>query len=264
MDFMKTLVQLLRMLRNSIISNTNRYTQKRRVAFITGAYGGIGKATIELMLNEGVSVAATGRTPPPSNDKYLQSINMDVTDPKSVVAAIEDCVQKFGRIDYLIHLAGMVGKGRLDQMELDAWNLVISTNLTSAFLVLKHGYPHIAKPGGVAILCGSSNGYKGGSHLSGPAYASSKAALVNLTRYCAKEWAADGIRVHTLSPGPVDTPMLERLSSEQHKDLKSKLPLGKYATANECAGAIMFLCSEYAQSMTGTNLNISSGLVLDP
>ena len=234
-----------------------------RVAFITGAYGGIGQAVTKLMLNEGVNVTATGRNPPSSNSHSLQSLHVDVTDATSIRGAIEKCTHRFQRIDYVIHLAGMVGKGRLDQMRLDEWNMVVNTNLTSAFLVLKYSYPHITKPNGVAILCGSSNGYNGGSHLSGPAYASSKAAVVNLTRYCAKEWAPDGIRVHTLSPGPVDTPMLNRLSNEQHNDLKNKLPLGKYATADECAGAIMFLCSKHAKSMTGTNLNISSGLVLD-
>ena len=86
---------------------------------------------------------------------------------------------------------------------------------------------------------------------------------MNLTRYCAKEWAPDGIRVNAISPGPVDTPMLDRLSADQHAGLKAALPLGKYATADECAGAVLFLCSPHAASMTGTIMNISSGLVLD-
>jgi 3-oxoacyl-[acyl-carrier protein] reductase len=234
-----------------------------RVAFVTGATGGIGQAVVRMMLDAGASVAATGRRAVPFDDDRVLPVTLDVTDEDAVASAVQSCVDKFGRLDYVIHMAGMVGKGRLDEMPLEDWNTVLATNLTSAFLILKHSYKHITKPGGVAVLCGSSNGYNGGSYLSGAAYASSKAALTNLTRYCAKEWAPDGIRAHLISPGPVDTPMLDRLSDEQHDGLKDALPLGHYATADECAGAVLFLCSSHAASMTGTNTNISSGLVLD-
>ncbi|MFL2769987.1 MAG: SDR family NAD(P)-dependent oxidoreductase [Rhodospirillaceae bacterium] len=234
-----------------------------RVAFVTGATGGIGQSVVRMMLEAGAKVAATGRRAVPFNHDHVLPLTLDVTDEDAIARAIQDCMDRFGRIDYLIHMAGMVGKGRLDTMSLDDWNKVITTNLTSSFLLLKHAYTNLTKPGGVAVLCGSSNGYNGGSHLSGAAYASSKAALVNLTRYCAKEWAPDGLRLHVLSPGPVDTPMLERLSDEEHENLKDILPLGHYATPDECAGAVLFLCSSHAKSMTGTNTNISSGLVLD-
>ena len=84
-----------------------------------------------------------------------------------------------------------------------------------------------------------------------------------MTRYLAKEWAKDNIRVNCVSPGPVDTPMLDRLTLEQHKNAKAATLLGRYSTAEECAGLIVFLCSPWAQSMTGTIENISSGIVLD-
>ncbi|MDG2320770.1 MAG: SDR family NAD(P)-dependent oxidoreductase [Rhodospirillaceae bacterium] len=234
-----------------------------RVAFVTGATGGIGQAVVRMMLDAGANVAATGRRAVPFDDDRVLPLTLEVTDEAAVSAAIQSCIDHFGRIDYLVHMAGMVGKGRLDELSLEDWNTVVSTNLTSSFLLLKHGYPHLTKPGGVTVLCGSSNGYNGGSYLSGAAYSSSKAALVNLTRYCAKEWAPDGLRVHILSPGPVETPMLDRLSNDQHDGLRSILPLGHYATAEECAGAVLFLCSPHAASMTGTNTNISSGMVLD-
>ena len=234
-----------------------------RVAFVTGATGGIGQAVVRMMLDAGAQVTATGRRAVPFDDDRVLPLTLEVTDEAAVKSAVQSCVENFGRLDYVIHMAGMVGKGRLDEMPLEDWNTVLATNLTSSFLLLKHTYKHVTKPGGVAVLCGSSNGYNGGSYLSGAAYASSKAALVNLTRYCAKEWAPDGIRVHLISPGPVDTPMLDRLSDDQHVGLKDALPLGHYATAEECAGAVLFLCSAHAASMTGTNTNISSGLVLD-
>jgi NAD(P)-dependent dehydrogenase (short-subunit alcohol dehydrogenase family) len=234
-----------------------------KVAFVTGATGGIGQACVEMFLAAGASVVATGRRAVGLDDPGLLKLTLEATDEAQVADAMAKTKQRFGAIDYLVHMAGMVGKGRLDQMELKDWHTVVDTNLTSAFLLLKHAYPLLRKPGAAVVLCGSSNGANGGSYLSGAAYASSKAALVNLTRYCAKEWAPDGIRVNILSPGPVDTPMLDRLSDTQHAGLKAQLPLGKYATAEECAGGVLFLCSGHAGSMTGTNMNISSGLVLD-
>jgi len=234
-----------------------------RVAFVTGATGGIGKACVEVFLAAGASVVATGRRAMDFSDPRVLKLSMDVTDEAQVESAMASAKERFGAIDYLVHMAGAVGKGRLDQMALSDWREMVDINLTSAFLLLKHGYPLLRKPGSAVVLCGSSNGTNGGSHLSGAAYASSKAALVNLTRYCAKEWASDGIRVNIISPGPVDTPMLDRLSAKEHEDLKKILPLGRYAAAEECAASVLFLCSPHAASMTGTNMNISSGLVLD-
>ena len=234
-----------------------------KVALVTGATGGIGKACVEMFLAAGASVVATGRRAVQGDDPRVLKLALEVTDEAQVADAIAKAKARFGTIDYLVHMAGMVGKGRLNEMPLADWHTVVDTNLTSAVLLMKHAYPILRKPGATVVLCGSSNGANGGSYLSGAAYASSKAALVNLTRYTAKEWAAEGIRVNIISPGPVDTPMLDRLSDTQHDGLKAQLPLGKYATAEECAGGVMFLCSSHAASMTGTNMNISSGLVMD-
>ena len=234
-----------------------------RVAFITGATGGIGRAVAERFLNAGATVIGTGRRPVEIDHPGLTALKLDVCDEEAVKAAVAEAARRHGTIDYLIHMAGMVGKGRLDEMPLADWHQVMDTNLTSAFLLMRESYPHLSKPGGVAVLCGSTNGLNGGSYLSGAAYACSKAALINLTRYCAKEWAPDGIRTACISPGPVDTPMLDRLSEDQHQGLKDALPLGRYATSEECASAVAYLCSDAAASQTGVNLNISSGLVLD-
>jgi len=234
-----------------------------KVAFVTGATGGIGNACVAMFLAAGASVVATGRRAVANDDPRVLKLALEATDEAQVIDAFAKTKARFGTIDYLVHMAGMVGKGRLNEMSLADWHTVVDTNLTSAFLLMKHAYPLLRKPGSAVVLCGSSNGANGGSYLSGAAYATSKAALVNLTRYTAKEWAPDGIRVNILSPGPVDTPMLDRLSETQHDGLKAQLPLGKYATADECAGGVMFLCSAHAASMTGTNMNISSGLVLD-
>jgi 3-oxoacyl-[acyl-carrier protein] reductase len=108
-----------------------------------------------------------------------------------------------------------------------------------------------------------SNARNGGSALSGAPYAVAKAGVSNLARYLAREWATDGLRVNCLAPGPVDTPMLDRLNPEQHAALQAAIPLGRYTSGREVAAAIAFLCSDHAASTTGATTNISGGLVLD-
>ena len=234
---------------------------KDRVAFVTGAAGGIGGACVKMLLAAGASVVAADRRPIGGGPKLLTQ-TLDVTQEDQVRDALSAAHAHFGAIDWVIHTAGMVGKGRLDQLSLADWHTVVDTNLTSAFLMLKHSYPRLRKPGGAVVLFGSSNGANGGSHLSGAAYAASKAALKNLARYSAKEWAPDGLRVNVISPGPVDTPMLDRLTPDQHTGLKATMPLGRYVSAEECAAAALFLCSGHAGRTTGTNTNISGGLVM--
>ena len=108
---------------------------KNKVAFVTGAYGGIGKSVVKMLLNSGSKVVATGRSDFRFSDNNVYHLNLDVTEEDEVENAISKCIKTFGRLDFLIHLAGMVGSGRLDEMSLDNWNTVVKTNLTSAFLL---------------------------------------------------------------------------------------------------------------------------------
>ena len=110
----------------------------------------------------------------------------------------------------------------------------------------------------------STNGLNGGTALSGPAYAVAKAGIINLTRYLAREWASDGIRVNCLAPGPIDTPMVtQRFSSDVIEKLRRSVPLQRLGTADEIAHAIDYLTSERAGFVTGTVMNLSGGVVLD-
>jgi len=236
---------------------------ENRTAFVTGAAGGIGQACVKLLLASGANVIAADRNAISESHERLLAVTLDAASESDVSSALATGYEKFGSLDYVIHAAGIVGKGRIDEVSLEDWHKVVDVNLTSAFLVLKHSFPLLRKPGGAAVLLGSSNASNGGSHLSGPAYASAKAALINLNRYCAKEWASEGVRINVVSPGPTDTPMLERLSAQEHEKLKAALPLGRYATAEECAATALFLCSDHAASITGINVSVSSGLVME-
>ena len=235
---------------------------------ITGASGGIGKATVDLFLKCGAKVAVTGRSIDKLNQIFSKSsgvlsIEADFSNEEDSKRAIDITLNRFNKINFVVHCAGAVGKGRLDQTSLDEWKNLININLTSAFLLSRESYFPLKESSGVLILLSSVNGIHGGSSVSGPAYAIAKAGVINLTRYLAKEWSNDGIRVNCVSPGPVDTPMLDRLTSEQHAKAKASTLLGNYSTAKECAGAIIYLCSPWSSSITGANQNISSGIILD-
>ncbi len=239
-----------------------------KVALVTGATGGIGEATVRLLLECNAKVIATGRSPSKlntifKNENDVFPIKANFSKEKEAKAAINSSIDQFEKIDYVIHCAGAVGSGCLSDTSLDEWYKILDINLTSAFLLCREAYPILKKTSGSVVLLSSINGTHGGSNVSGPVYAISKAGINNMTRYLAKEWAKDNIRVNCVSPGPVDTPMLDRLTLEQHKNAKAATLLGKYSTAEECAGLIVFLCSPWAQSMTGTIENISSGIVLD-
>ncbi|MBL42669.1 MAG: hypothetical protein CMM49_08435 [Rhodospirillaceae bacterium] len=239
-----------------------------KVALVTGATGGIGEATVRLLLECNAKVIATGRSPSKlnaifKNENDVFPIKANFSKEKEAKAAINRSIDQFEKIDYVIHCAGAVGSGCLSDTSLDEWYKILDINLTSAFLLCREAYPILKKTSGSVVLLSSINGTHGGSNVSGPVYAISKAGINNMTRYLAKEWAKDNIRVNCVSPGPVDTPMLDRLTLEQHKNAKAATLLGKYSTAEECAGLIVFLCSPWAQSMTGTIENISSGIVLD-
>ena len=189
-------------------------TNKGRVALVTGAAGGIGRATVAALMRDGYSVTAVDlalAALPCAFDAPLQQVSADVTDEADVVRAVSGCVEHFGALDCVVHLAGAVGKGPLVDVAASDWRRLLEVNLTSAFLLAKASHEALRARRGSLVLISSTNALNGGSALSGPAYAVAKAGIINLARYLAKEWGGDGIRVNCVAPGPVDTPMLARL-----------------------------------------------------
>lgn len=237
-----------------------------RVALVTGAAGGIGRATVDALMRCGFAVAAVDLALadlPCAFDAPFEAISADVTDESAVAGAVERCVRRFGGLDCVVHLAGAVGRGPLVEVSAADWRRLLDVNLTSAFLVAKAAYAHLRDRRGTLVLVSSTNGLNGGSALSGPAYAVAKAGVINLVRYLAKEWGTEGIRVNAIAPGPVETPMLDRLPEATRDALRQSIPLGRIAEASDVAGVVSFLCSPQAAYLTGTVLNVSGGLVLD-
>jgi NAD(P)-dependent dehydrogenase (short-subunit alcohol dehydrogenase family) len=240
-------------------------TAQRPVTFITGAAGGIGRALIERLRRDGhrIFAADVALAALACADGEFQAASLDVTDEGAVKAGVAACVQHFGRLDHVVHLAGATGHGPLVTVSREEWDRLIELNLTSAFLVARAAYEPLARARGSLTLISSSNGLNGGSHLSGPAYAIAKAGIVNLVRYLAKEWAPERIRVNAVAPGPIDTPMVARFTAEQRAKIVAAVPLGRLGEAREVAASIAWMVSADAGFITGTVQNLSGGLVLD-
>jgi NAD(P)-dependent dehydrogenase (short-subunit alcohol dehydrogenase family) len=235
------------------------------VALITGAAGGLGRATVARLRERGMRVVATDRALAEIPcGAPLTVASLDVTDEAAIAAIIARVLGELGRLDHVVHLAGVAGSGPLNSVSREDWQRVLDTNLTSAFLIAKATRAALAASRGTLTLTSSTNGLNGGSALSGPAYAVAKAGIINLTRYLAKEWAALGIRVNCLAPGPIATPMVTgRFSPETIDRLKNAVPLGAIGEPAHVAHAIDYLTSPSAAFVTGTVMNVSGGLVLD-
>ena len=237
---------------------------KGKVILITGAEGGIGRALAQRAIEAGAFVVACDIRDDAHELAAPQvvTLQVDATDEAQVVAALRDVRERWGRRDVLVNNAGSVGSGRVEEVALAEWNALLATNLTSVFLFAKHAIPLLRESRGAMVNMSSTNGLTGGSPLSGPAYAVAKAGIIALTKNLARDLAADGVRVNCVAPGPVDTPMLDRLGDEGRANLRASIPLGELATTDDVANAVFFLASDAAKHIPGVTLSLSGGLVM--
>ncbi len=235
------------------------------VVFVTGAAGGLGRVLVSRLHFRGHRVIATdvALADLPCAGP-VTAMQLDVTDSAAVEACISRTLEQFGRIDHVVHLAGRAGRGPLGEVSAADWDALLSVNLGSAFRVARAAHDALAVSRGSLVLTASSNAFNGGSALSGPAYAAAKAGIVNLGRYLAAEWAPQGIRVNTVAPGPIDTPMVTggRLSQTELAQVQTSVPLGRMGEPRHVAHAIEYLLHPDADFVTGTVMHVSGGLVM--
>ena len=235
------------------------------VVFVTGAAGGLGRVLVSRLHSRGLQVVATDAALadlPCAGP--VTAMQLDVTDAAAVEACVSRTLEQFGRIDHVVHLAGRAGRGPIDQVSASDWDALLSVNLGSAFVLARAVHDALAASRGSLVLTASSNAFNGGGELSGPAYAAAKAGIVNLGRYLALEWAPQGIRVNTVAPGPIDTPMVTggRLSPAELARLPTVVPLGRIGERRHVAHAIEYLLHPDADFVTGTVMHVSGGLVM--
>ena len=239
-----------------------------KVALVTGASQGIGRATAMALAEAGAKVAVTARTV----DKLAvlaaeikkaggqaMAVPMDVSDADSVKNGFKHVLENYSRIDILVNNAAIT-KDMLElRMKLDDWEAVLRTNLTGAHLCIQQVLSGMIRQRSGRIINVSSVVAETGN--AGQAnYVASKAGLIGLTRAAAVEVASRGITVNAVAPGFVETPMTDPLPQELKDKMKTLIPLGRFGADREIAAAIVFLASDEAGFITGHVLDVNGGM----
>lgn len=250
---------------------TGRKELAGKVAVITGAGSGIGKAAALLMAREGAKVIAISRTDEEINqtiDEVKQAggegvaMPADISKPDDMQRVYTDVERQYGRLDIVFANAGINGVwAPLDELEPDEWQKTINVNLTGTFLTVKYALPMLKRQGGSIIITASVNGTRIFSNTGATAYSCTKAAQVAFTQMAALELAKHRIRVNVVCPGAIDTNIDESTTKrniEQEKEPvefpEGSIPLtdGKSGTSEEVADLVLFLASDRARHITGT------------
>ena len=244
-----------------------------KVGLITGGTSGIGSATAVRFAREGASVALTGRNAE-RGEAVAQSIvdaggeamfiRSDVRIAEDCRQAVEQTLERFGRIDILFNNAGVFHPKTVPECTEEEWDETIDSSLKGAFLMSKYAIPSMIENGGGSIIHTSSGwGILGGDKAA--AYCAAKGGLVIMAKAMAIDHGPDGIRVNCVCPGDVDTPMLpddaakRGMPWEEYLAEFSDRPLGRIGTADEIADAVVFLASEEASFVTGESLVVDGG-----
>lgn len=227
------------------------------VAALTGGAGGIGTAIAKRLAGDGARVVSLDVAPA----EAAESIPCDLREESSVSTAFTRLVQATGRLDILVHAAGVSRDSVLWKLKSDEWDLVQAVNLRGAFLAMRSAIPMMREAGGGRIvLVGSINGSRGKFGLS--AYAASKAGLVGLAKSAARETGRFGITVNVVEPGMVATPLTEALPDDVRATALRETLLGSMTEPDDVAGAIAFLCGPGGRRITGQVLRVDAGQFL--
>ena len=243
---------------------------KEKVALITGASQGIGRATALAFASSGAKVAVAARQVAKLEELVKEieaaggealAVPLDVADAAQVKAAFATVLAKFGKLDVLVNNAAITKDTLALRMKLEDWDAVLRTNLTGAYLciqqalgaMLKARYGRIVNITSVVAQTGNAGQAN---------YVSSKAGLIGLTRAIAVEVASRSITVNAVAPGFIETPMTDPLSQELKDKMKSMIPLGRFGTDKEIASAVMFLASDEAAYITGQVLDVNGGMYM--
>jgi NAD(P)-dependent dehydrogenase (short-subunit alcohol dehydrogenase family) len=238
-----------------------------KVALVTGAARGIGRATAKKFLSEGWRVALLDIDNDTLSKTYAAlaapdrtlALHGDVADAEGVAAAVARVGQRFGRLDALVNNAGIAIFRPLMETTLEDWSRTLAVNLTGPFLCTQAAVPLMRENGGGSIVNITSISSLRASTLR-VAYGTSKAALAHLTKQQAVELASLGIRVNAVAPGPVDTAMAKAVHTPDIRaDYHDTIPLNRYGLEEELAEVIYFLCSDHASYITGQMLSVDGG-----
>lgn len=248
---------------------------KGKVVWVTGSSTGIGRAIAVKFAEGGASVIVHGNANKTEAEQTLQIVQSkgndsflvlgDVTDRSQVDRMVEEINARFGQIDILINNAGtMVKRAKVEDIDLEAVEKILAINFTSVIHVTQAVLPIMKQQKTGTIINMSSIAARNGGGGGAVIYAAAKGAVSTLTRGLAKELAEDGIRVNGIAPGVIETPFHERYSTpELVGKMVASAPLGRAGTAEEIAGAALYLASDLSSYVTGEIIEVNGGMLMD-
>ena len=248
------------------MAGADRFTD--RVAFITGAASGIGRAAAIAFVAEGARVAILDRSADALRTVEASvkeaggevlAIACDVSSPDQVEDAIKQIVDRFGRLDIAFNNAGVENKAApVHEIDLAEWDRIIGINLRGTFLCMKHELAQMVKQGGgVVVNTSSGAGIRGVA--GGAAYAASKHGIIGLTRSAALDYAKQNIRVNAVLPGNIETPMMDRFTGGDMQKAIDLEPVGRLGKPEEIAEAVLWMASDLGGFVTGAATVIDGG-----
>ncbi|HVM86984.1 MAG TPA: SDR family oxidoreductase [Puia sp.] len=244
---------------------------KNKVAVVTGGSNGIGRATAVAFAQRGAKVVIADWKEDKDNETLKQIkaaggegffSRCDVSKINEVKKLVDECVTKYGRLDFAFNNAGIEGQpGTTHECTEENWDNTISINLKGIWLCMKMEIPAMLKNGGGAIVnCSSVAGLNG--FVGSPAYVASKHGVVGITKTAALEYASQGIRVNAVCPGIIHTAMIDRFtgkSPEAEKQFIAMEPVGRMGKPEEIAETVVWLCSDAASFVTGVPMPVDGG-----
>ena len=239
-----------------------------KIALITGARRGIGRAIALKLAENGADCIVLARTSPEELAQEIRgfgrralALAVDVADNEAVEAAFKSAIAEMGGLDILVNNAGITDDTLLMRMKLEQWQRVLDTNLSGAFYCTKAAMrPLLKSAGGRIINISSVVGQMGNAGQAN--YAASKAGLIGFTKSIAKELGSRGVTVNAIAPGFISTDMTAELSDDVKAALLPQIPLGKLGEADDIAHAALYLASDAARYVTGQVLNVDGGMVM--
>ena len=240
-----------------------------KVALVTGASRGIGRAIATRLAEHGATVVAAARGDHAvacageltAAGHRVEAITLDVTDAAAVEAAPGDIVKRLGRLDIVVSNAGIARDQLLMRMKREDWDAVLATNLTATFLLAQAAMrPMLKQKSGRIIAISSVVGQMGNAGQAN--YAASKAGLIGFAKALAREVASRSITVNVVAPGMIETEMTRAIAEKAQIDWATQIPLGRLGTVDEVAAAVSFLASDEASYITGHVLAVNGGMYM--
>ena len=242
---------------------------KGKIALVSGAGTGIGKATALRLAEEGAGVACididgaaaeqTAQSISATGGSAL-ALQCDVSSEGAVQSAVSQVVERFGKLDVLCNIAGVLRSDHTHELKLEDWQRVIAVNLTGTFLMCRAAIPHLLKTRGNIVNMSSTAAL--GSHPWMAAYAASKGGILSMTRALSVEYVKQGLRVNALCPGGIKTGIHQQFRLPKGADfdlLKGAIPFVEFAGPEQIAAAVAFVASDEAAYMNGAELRIDGG-----